>query len=235
VAKFPITQLRYIRVSFEIHMAPVLPCGLSDTTEPNGTGKPTMHSNSNKTKLSSSAGFTIVELLIVAAVMGIVCSIAVIMVAKSNRSLSLAGSMRALSVYMEKARVDSVRRHGVATINLNSASSYTVSIDSDGDGTPTVREISLPGGMSLSYSLPPATTSIVPSDTPITITYDWRGRTANTVLLTLVDSTSGVASSTLSVGPAGDISVDTHVTGPVTAPVPQNTIVATTTGIKTMH
>jgi hypothetical protein len=118
---------------------------------------------------------------------------------------------------------------------LDSTSSYTISIDSDGDGIATTSKIMLPEGTSLIYSLPPSTDKIVPSDTPITIAYDWRGRTGNTVLLTLVDSTSGVVASTLSLGPAGDISMDTTVTGPVTTPIPQNETISTTTGIKVMR
>jgi Tfp pilus assembly protein FimT len=189
----------------------------------------------SKTTRSSTSGFGMVELLAVVTMIGTLSSMAVINITKSNRSVNVASSMRALSAYLEKARTDSVRRHGNATITLDSASSYSISIDSDGDGTSTTSKIMLPAGTSLSYSLPPATDSIAPSDTPITIAYDWRGRTANAVVLTLADSTSGVTSSTLSLGPAGDISMDTAVQGPVTTPTAQNLTVSTTTGIKLMQ
>ncbi|MGI8897764.1 MAG: pilus assembly FimT family protein [Pyrinomonadaceae bacterium] len=189
----------------------------------------------NRAKLSNSTGVSMLELLVVIALIGTVSSIALINFQKSSRNFNLAGATRTLSAYLEKTRVDSVRRHGGASININSTSSYTVNIDFDGTGTATTRTITLPAGTTLSYSLPPATTSITPSDTPITIAYDWRGRTANTVSLTLTDSTSGVASSTVVVGPAGDISIDTAVTGPVTTPTPQNMTVTTTTGIKRMQ
>jgi len=188
----------------------------------------------NRAKLSNSTGFSILELLIVVALIGTVSTIALINFQRSSRNFNVAGATRNLSTYLQKARVDSVRRHGGASININSASSYTVNIDF-GTGTATARTITLPAGTSLSYSLPPATTSITPSDTPITIEYDWRGHTANTVSLTLSDSTSGVAPSSLVVGPAGDISIDTAVRGPVTTPTPRNTTVTTTTGIKSMY
>jgi Tfp pilus assembly protein FimT len=194
-----------------------------------------MANQTDKTKFSSATGFGMVELLIVITLVGTLSTIALINITKSNRSVNVASSMRALSAYLEKARTDSVRRHGAATISLDSTSSYTISIDADGDGNATDSKIALPAGTSISYSLPPAITNIAPSDMPITIAYDWRGRTASTVVLTLVDSTSGVTSSTLSLGPAGDITVDTAVTGPVTTPTPQNTTVITTTGIKSMH
>ena len=186
-------------------------------------------------RLTSDAGVGVVELIIVVAVVGIVSVLAIMSFQRSSRSFNLAGATRNLSTYLEKARVDSVRRHGGANLVLNSATGYTANIDFDGSGTSTARTITLPAGTSLRYTLPPATTSIDPSVTPITITYDWRGRTASTVVLSLTDSFANVSSSTVVVGAAGDLSTDTTVTGPVTAPTPQNTSVTTTTGIKGMH
>ena len=185
-------------------------------------------------RLSSDTGFSVAELLIVIAIVGIVSSFALLSFQKSNKSFQLAGATRTLSAYLEKARVDSVRRHGGASININSATSYTVNIDFGGIGIPTARTITLPAGTSLRYTLPPAATSINPSTTPITIAYDWRGRAGTTVLLTLTDSTAGVGSSTVAVGSAGDVSTDTAVTGPVTIPTLQSTV-TTTTGIKNMR
>ena len=187
-----------------------------------------------KTKPSSAAGFSVVELLVVILVVTITSTFALVSFQKANRSFNLSGATRTLSAYLEKARVESVRRHGGASVVINSTSSYTANIDFIGN-TPTPRTTTLPAGTSLSYTLPPSTTTIDPSSTPITITYDWRGRTASTVLLTLTDSTAGVAPSTVIVGPAGDLSSDTTVTGPVTTPTPQNTTVTTTTGIKSMQ
>lgn len=189
----------------------------------------------NRTKLSSSAGVSAVELLIVGALVSLVSTMALVNFQQSSRSFTVAGATRTLSSYLEKARVDSVRRHGGASININSASSYTVNIDFEGDGLATDRTITLPAGTTLAYRLPPATATINPSDTPIIITYDWRGRTGSTVLLTVTSSTAGVTPSTMIVGPAGDISSDSTVTGPVTTPTPQNTTVTTTSGIKTMY
>jgi Tfp pilus assembly protein FimT len=196
--------------------------------------KKTMNFPKKKTKPSSAAGFSVVELLVVILVVTITSTFALVSLQKANRSFNLSGATRTLSAYLEKARVESVRRHGGASVVIDSTSSYTANINFIGN-TPTPRTTTLPAGMSLSYTLPPSTTSIDPSSTPITITYDWRGRTASTVLITLTDSTAGVAPSTVIVGPAGDLSSDTTVTGPVTTPTPQNTTVTTTTGIKSMQ
>lgn len=197
--------------------------------------KPIMNFPKTRTTPGNAAGFSLAELLVVIAIVAILSSMALVSFQKSKRSFNLSGATRNLSAYLEKARADSVRRHGGASIDINSTSSYTANIDFSGNGTSIARTISFPAGTSLRYTLPPATTSIDPSSTPITITYDWRGRTTSTVLLTLTDSTAGVASGTVVVGPAGDLSTDTTVTGPVTTPVPQNTTVTTTTGIKSMQ
>ncbi|MDX6559299.1 MAG: hypothetical protein QOF72_2348 [Blastocatellia bacterium] len=183
---------------------------------------------------SGTAGFSLVELLLVITIIGVVASYAFLTFEKSTKGFKLAGATRTLSGYLEKARVDSVRRHGGASINIDSATSYTVNIDFGGVGVTSARTITLPQGTSIRYSLPPANTSINPATTPITVTYDWRGRTGTTVLITVTDATAGVGSSTVVVGPAGDVSTDTTVSGPVTVPTPQ-TSVSTTSGIKTMQ
>ena len=187
-----------------------------------------------KTKRGGDSGFSLTELLIVVAIISVVSSFALLYFQKSRKSFNITGAMRTLSSYVEKTRVDSIRRHGGASIDINSATSYTVNVDFDGTGTATARTIDLPQGTTLSYTLPPANTSIDPSATPITIAYNWRGRAGTTVLLTLTDSTASVGSSSVMVGSVGDVSTDTSVTGPVTTPTPQ-TAVATTTGIKSMH
>jgi len=186
-------------------------------------------------KLNKAAGFSLLEMLVVVALITVVSSFAILSFRKSNRNFRLAGATRSLSGYLEKARLDAVRRHGGASININSETSYTVNVDFDGSGTTTSRTITLPEGTTVSYTLPPATASTNPSTSPITISYDWRGRSTNIVSLTLTDSTSGVGSSSVVVGSAGDISTDTSVTGPVSTPTPQNTTMTPTTGIKSMQ
>jgi prepilin-type N-terminal cleavage/methylation domain-containing protein len=193
-----------------------------------------MNLSPENSKVGNAAGFSFPELLITITIIAIVGSLALISFRNSTKSFKLAGATRTLSTYLEKARVDSVRRHGGASMNINSATSYTVNIDFSGAGVVSARTVTLPAGTSLRYSLPPATAQIDPSTVPTTITYDWRGRPANAILLTVTDSTSGIGSSTVVVGPAGDISTDTTVTGPVTTPTPQ-TAVSPTSGIKNMR
>jgi len=185
-------------------------------------------------RLHRADGFSAIELLIVVGIISVVSAFAVMSFLKSNKNLQLAGVTRTFSTYLEKARLDSVRRHGGASINVNSSTSYVVNMDFDGSGTTTARTVTLPAGTSISYTLPPAATILDPSSNPTTITYNWRGQAGNAVVLTLTDSTAGVGTKTLVVGPAGDISTDTTVTGPVSTPTPQ-TSVSTTSGIKSMQ
>jgi Tfp pilus assembly protein FimT len=196
--------------------------------------KQVMNSEKKRKNLSTSAGITLVELLIVMTLIAIVGSFALYNFQRSNRSFNLAGAARTFSTYLEQARLDAVRRHGNASVVLDSNSSYTVNIDFGGTGATTARTITLPSGTSLSYKLPPATTNVDPSTTPITISYDWRGLTSNTVSMTFTDSTSGVASSTVVAGISGDNSTDTAVTAPVTTPTPQ-VAVSPASGTKNMN
>jgi Tfp pilus assembly protein FimT len=202
-------------------------------------GKSVMNPPKKKSRLNSQAGISVTELLVVIVVIGVVSSFALANFLTAGKSVKLSGATRTLSTYLEKARVDSVRRHPVvgvneASVNINSATSYTVNIDFAGTGVVAARTITLPPGTSLQYSLPPATTSIDPSTTPVTITYDWRGHAGSKVLITVTDSTTGVGSSTVSVGSVGDVSTDTTVSGPVSTPTPQTTV-STTAGIKSMN
>jgi prepilin-type N-terminal cleavage/methylation domain-containing protein len=190
-----------------------------------------------KRDLSNAAGISLIEVLVVMTLIGIVTSFALVNFRQSNRSFGVAGASRTLSTYFDKARIDAIRRHATASVTLNSTLSYTVNVDFDGTGTPTARTFTLPQGTTLSYRLSPSTTDIDPSATPITITYDWRGQVtsiSNNVVITLADSMSGVAPSSMVVGLAGDISPDRTVTGPVTNPTP-NTIVNPTSGTKNMN
>ena len=196
--------------------------------------KNVMNSPVKESKPGIANGFSMLDLLIVVVLIALVSSLSLLSFQKSNKDLKLASATRTLSVYLEKARLDSLRRHGGASINIDSATSYTVNIDFDGSGTATSRTITLPAGTSLSYTLPPAAVTTDPFTTPITISYDWRGRSTNVVSLTLTDSTSGVRTSNVMVGSTGDISSDTSVTGPVATPTPQ-VAVSTTSGIKSMH
>jgi Tfp pilus assembly protein FimT len=124
------------------------------------------------TRGSGERGVSIVELLIVVLMISIVTAFAVMRIGAAQRAMRLTNSARELTAWLEKARLDSVRRHPtnaeMARVTITSANSYSVTIDQNGDGT-----------------LDPARTMTIP-DThgatfagitiPTTIYYNWRGR-----------------------------------------------------------
>src|ERR1044071_537395 len=133
------------------------------------------------TKRSNADGFSVLELLIVLTTISIVISMALIQIVRSRQQMIRANAARELVSYLEKARLDSVRRRPATTaemaqVSIINATFYSVTIDADGNGT-----LDAPRVMSL-----PANTDIQFTGTfPRTIYFNWRGRT--------VDSTNAIA------------------------------------------
>ena len=170
----------------------------------------------------SQAGHSLIDLLIALTLIGIVLSVAMVRIGTARDGLRLTNSAHVLSAYLEKARMAAIRCHCSTTIQISSIGSYSI--------TGPLRSATVE---TITYPLEP-TVKFQGLTLPLTITFDWRGRAGTTILLTLTDSTTGVGSTTVVVGQAGDISTDTTVTGPVIVPTPQTTV-TTTAGIKSMH
>jgi len=113
-------------------------------------------------------GFSMMQLLIVLAVVSIVSGFAVFGIASARQRIRLTNSSRLLASYVEKARVDSVRRHPsdpnlMAGVEVLNTTTYRVKMDFDGDGTVELRDITLDDG-------------VVFATDPIALVFDWRGR-----------------------------------------------------------
>lgn len=147
---------------------------------------------------SPERGFTILQLLTAVALIGVVTAVAVVGIARSRDSLRLQSSVRQLSNYLEKARLDAVRRHATASVTFTSTTSYNVVMDFDGNGTTYTRAFPLESGVSL-ISTP------LPS-----ITYNWRGRTSACTFTFAFQNTSG-DQSWVDVADAGDITINGDV------------------------
>jgi type II secretory pathway pseudopilin PulG len=117
-------------------------------------------------KLRRENGIGLVELLVVVAVVGIVSVIAVANFRSSRATLRLQNSVRQLASYMEKARIDAVRRHTINEVKFTSPTSYTVNMDFSNTGVPTTRSFDLESGAQV------ANNSGLP-----TVRFNWRGRT----------------------------------------------------------
>ncbi len=121
-------------------------------------------------------GISIVELIIVVAMIGVVTAFAVMQIGAAQRAMRVTNSARELAGWLEKTRIDSVRRHAMtsgemANVKIATSSSYIVTIDQNGDGTlDPPRTITIPAVNNASF----AGITI-----PTTIYYNWRGRTVD--------------------------------------------------------
>lgn len=157
-------------------------------------------------------GFSIIELLIVVAMVGTVVGYALMQIAQARQNITRTNSAREFSSYLEKARLNSVKRHPVTTaqmaqITIINSTFYSVTLDTDADGimdSPSV--ISLPTDSGLTFSGP----------FPRTIMFNWRGRTvdATNTLVTPAPVTisNSYGSSTINISSAGQTAVDAPIT-----------------------
>ncbi|HUS12477.1 MAG TPA: hypothetical protein VMZ30_18560 [Pyrinomonadaceae bacterium] len=120
----------------------------------------------SKKKLSGESGIGIAELLIVVAVVAVISAVALINFRSSRASLRVQNSVRQVASYMEKARIDAVRRHGVASVKFTSPTSYTVNMDFTNSGVPTPRTFNFESGVEVVNNVE------LPS-----VEFNWRGRT----------------------------------------------------------
>ncbi|HKR01182.1 MAG TPA: hypothetical protein VJT09_10940 [Pyrinomonadaceae bacterium] len=174
-------------------------------------------SQSHAATTSGERGVSIVELLIVVVMITVVTSFAVMQIGAAQRAMRLTNSAREFAGYLEKARLDSVRRHAMsngemASVTINSASSYTITIDQNGDGTlDPARTIQLPQTHGASFA---------GLTVPYTIRYNWRGRPVdslgNSLNLSFRIQDGGGNSNPINVTSAGDTSLSNINTSTVT-------------------
>jgi len=119
-------------------------------------------------KPKAQRGFSLMQLLITVAVIATVSGLAVFGIASARQRIRLTNSSRMLASYVEKARVDSVRRHPInpdlmAGVEVLNTTTYRVKMDFDGDGFVETKDFNLDDG-------------VVFATDPIALVFDWRGR-----------------------------------------------------------
>ncbi len=159
-------------------------------------------------KSGVQSGFTIIELLIVLAMMFVVTGFLVVEIVQARQAMTRTTAALELVSYFEKARLDSVRRHPdttalMAQIAILNAKYYSVSIDSDRDGhLDAPRVINLPAGSNLSFNGP----------FPRTIYFDWRGMTVDSKGTVVTPETVSIANSygvsTIRVASSGQATIE---------------------------
>jgi Tfp pilus assembly protein FimT len=159
------------------------------------------------------AGFSTIELLVVATLLTVITAFGFIGINKARASVRLNGAARELAAYIEKSRIHSIRKHADdaaqrARVAFNAnKTSYDVTMDLDGDGTMDTRTIVLPSGVSFD-----------PTDNLEMVAFDWRGRTWRTaagiteqnaqVSIRMQNSDDSVS---IDVTGSGDVTVDSLV------------------------
>jgi type II secretory pathway pseudopilin PulG len=156
-------------------------------------------------------GVSIVEILIVVTMIGVVSAFAVMQIAGAQRAMRLSNSAREFTSWLDKTRLDSIRRHAVggerANVTISSANTYSIRIDQDGDGTlDQARTITFP---------PTHGAAFAGIAFPTVIYYDWRGRAVDnggsTLDLSFRLQDSGNNTSPIILRGTGDTSLDGNV------------------------
>ena len=137
------------------------------------------------------------ELVIVVAIVGIVSAFAVVRVRTSRSALRVQNSIRQLASYMEKARIDAVRRHATTSVIFTDTRTYSVSMDFNNGGNASTRTFTFQDDVRLASSELP------------NVTFNWRGRT-------LTSGASCVTTFSVSDSVGNGLSVDVSGSGDVT-------------------
>ena len=158
-------------------------------------------------KRKGERGFGLPQLLIAFAIIGAISVIALINLKSARASLRVQNSVRQLASYMEKARIDAVRRHTTTTVTFTSPTTYKVNMDFNNTGSAMDRFFSFESGVQV------ANNAELPS-----VTFNWRGRT-------ITPGTNCVTTFSVSNGNAKDgLNVDISGSGDVTVENQQPTL-----------
>jgi Tfp pilus assembly protein FimT len=150
-------------------------------------------------------GAGIIELVIVVAIASIISAFALLQIRSSRSALRVQNSVRQLASYMEKARVDAVRRHGTSTVTFSDTRTYSVTMDFNNSGTTSTRTFTFQDKVNLASSELP------------NVTFNWRGRT-------LTSGSSCVTTFAVSDTMDHGLSVDVSGSGDVTVENQQPTL-----------
>jgi Tfp pilus assembly protein FimT len=96
-------------------------------------------------------------------------------IVEAQQSVRLAGATQQLTAYLDKARLDSIRRHAttvdeMARVSIDSPTRYSVWLDANGDG-----EIDPPRV----FNFPQGSINFNVATFPTVIRFNWRGRVAD--------------------------------------------------------
>lgn len=129
-------------------------------------------------RYTTQKGASVVEMLIVLAVLGIIVTFAVMQYGRSRENFTRQNIAREFKVYLERARFDSVKRHAstcsdMSSVTINSSTAFSYTIDRNQNG-----QLDLPAETStVDFSGQSGVTVVGNGLTlPVTIRFDERGR-----------------------------------------------------------
>jgi Tfp pilus assembly protein FimT len=154
-----------------------------------------MHNQTEK-RWRGQRGFTVIQMCIAVAIMAVLSVFAILGLTRAKHNLRLTNSVRQLSSYLEKSRLDAIKRHGTSSVVFTDASTYVVTMDWGTGVAPRTFQFD-PGISIVSYSLP-------------NVNYNWRGRTQACTVRFTVQNEPG-EESWVSVSDAGDVTVNSDV------------------------
>lgn len=121
-------------------------------------------------------GVSVLELIIVVTIIGVVTAFAILRISAAQSAMRITNSTREFISYLEKARLDSIRRRPMnaaemASVTINTVNSYSILIDQNGDGVldppRTITIANVQGARFAGVAI------------PTTISFNWRGRPVN--------------------------------------------------------
>ena len=171
--------------------------------------------------IGHQSGFTLIELLVVVVILAIVVTFSVMRIGSARASINLNNSAKTLVNYLEKARVDSIRRHPMensqkARILVIDSTNYQVTMDFGGNGVLSTRNVTLENGVSFVIPTEPGPTAGTTVQIKPNPTFDWRGYNEGGDSFVF---TNGATQVSVSVSDSGDVTLN-NSSNPVTIPTP---------------
>ncbi|MEP6743803.1 MAG: prepilin-type N-terminal cleavage/methylation domain-containing protein [bacterium] len=168
-------------------------------------------------------GFGLTELVIAVAIIGAIATVALINFRSAKESIRVQNSVRQLASYMEKARIDAVRRHGESSVKFTSPTSYTVNMDFSNTGVPTDRIFNLETGVQ------------VPNSELPNVKFNWRGRTVTpgsscVTTFAVINTSNPSEPLNIDVSGSGDVTVESKQ--PTLPNVPYNNTIPASSAVR---
>lgn len=165
-------------------------------------------------------GFSLLQLVVAIAIISIVTTFATLGIARARAAIRLQKSVRVFAGYVEKARLDAIRRHRGTTVDISGPSTYDIFMDYDGSGNAVTRRFTLEDGVvftdanNATVTVDASGNVSCPNGDPVPwADFDMRGRTTECTMLFRLKN-SNDETTTLQVMGSGDVTVDTAVATP---------------------